>query len=338
MRGAAAGSWVILVVWAAADPGCTPQSRSPAGAAATSPVTPGDGAVPDAGPVASQITTWTCTASPCPWGGSLSNHALVWPAAAGAARTRLGYSVSAGVYLPAARANGADIAIETGEARVHAGPPDAADHRLLATIKAGQTFHVTGLAAADMLSVQADAPFTCRVTLPPPGDPRVAAAAPPRAPDAPPPHAPVAPPPRPAGPRGPVVRAIPALWRCHRTPGCFSDPWTGAVITWPAWAAHQDNGRSGNVLRFVHATSGEPLYPYMGAWAEGCEVTAESGTAMVIEWHRGAEAWRETVLTPGQSHVIHLVPPEDGALIEAPEGTSAFSVSLRGCTPRRIEP
>lgn len=147
-----------------------------------------------------------------------------------------------------------------------------------------------------------------------------------------------APAPAPSGPRGPVIRSIPASWRCHKTPGCFSDPWPGSVIAWPAWSAHQDNGRSGNVLRFVYSTRGEPLYPYMGPWADGCEVTAESGTAKVVEWKRGSEQWRETVLQPGQSHVISLVPPEDGALIEGPDDSSIFSVSLRNCTPQRIQP
>lgn len=144
--------------------------------------------------------------------------------------------------------------------------------------------------------------------------------------------------PDPGAPRGPVVHSIAARWRCHHTPGCFSDPWPGSVIAWPAWAAHQSNGRSGNVLRFVYSTRGEPLHPYMGPWAQGCEVTAESGTVKVVEWKRGSEQWRETVLHPGQSHVIALVPPEDGALIEGPDDSSSFSVSLRNCTPQRIQP
>jgi hypothetical protein len=135
-----------------------------------------------------------------------------------------------------------------------------------------------------------------------------------------------------------VIRSIPARWRCHQTPGCFSDPWPGSVIDWPAWAAHQDNGRTGNVLRFVYSTKGEPLHPYMGPWAHGCEVTAVSGTVKVVEWQRGSEQWRETVLRPRESHVISLVPPEDSALIEGPDDSSVFSVSLRGCTPQRLQP
>jgi len=53
----------------------------------------------------------------------------VWPADAGATTARLGYTTSAAVYLPAARANGAAIAIDTGEAGVYAGSPGGASHR-----------------------------------------------------------------------------------------------------------------------------------------------------------------------------------------------------------------
>jgi hypothetical protein len=88
----------------------------------------------------------------------------------------------------------------------------------------------------------------------------------------------------------------------------------------------------------VYSAGGEPLYPYMGPWAHGCEVTAVSGTVKVVEWKRGSEQWRQTVLAPGESHVIALVPPEDGALIEGPGDSSIFSVSLRGCTPERLQP
>jgi hypothetical protein len=281
----------------------------------------------------------------------VTNQALVWPALAGPASARLGYAVSAAVYLPATRANGATIALDGGTARVLAGPPGEPSHPVLATLTEGQTFRVTGLAAGEVLSVQADLPFRYRVTLPAPGEvdpratePRVGdpraelrtAGPRPAEPAAAEPRPPARPAPVPSGPRGPVIRSIAARWRCHKTPGCFSDPWPGSVIAWPPWAAHQDNGRTGNVLRFVYSTKGEPLYPYMGPWAHGCEVTAESGTVKVVEWKRGSEQWRETALRPGESHVIALEPPEDGALIEGPDDSSIFSVSLRSCTPQRI--
>ena len=346
--------------------GCKPEPTTPATAPASASSQPA-GANPDAGAAhplvfggSSQIVTWKCTGSPCPWGDSLSNHALVWPAAAEPSRARLGYSVSAAVYLLGTRANGSEIKLETGTARVHAGPPGEPSHPVLATLAEGQTFHVAGVAAGEVLSVQADLPFTYQVTLPAPGEvdprdaePRIAdpraelrtagpratepRAAETRAAERPAEH-PAPARPVPSGPRGPVIRSIPARWRCHKTPGCFSDPWTGSVIAWPVWSAHQDNGRTGNVLRFVYSTRGEPLYPYMGPWAHGCEVMAESGTVKVVEWKRGSEQWRETVLHPGESHVIALVPPEDGALLEGPDDSSIFSVSLRGCTPQKLQP
>lgn len=339
----------LLLLGAVAAAGCQPEPAQPAAARTSA----GSGQpAADAGPRVfggtSQLVTWKCTGNPCPWGSSLTNHALVWPAATGPSSARLGYSVSAPVYLPAARANGADIALDTGTARVHAGPLGEPSHPVLATLTEGQTFHVTGVAAGEVLSVQADLPFSYRVTLLAPGevDPRAGQrVADPRGelradePQAPTrPAAPARPVPVPSGPPGPVIRSIPARWRCHKTPGCFSDPWTGSVIAWPEWAAHQDNGRTGNVLRFVYSTKGEALYPYMGPWAHGCEVTAVSGKVKVVEWKRGSEQWRQTVLAPGESHVIALVPPEDGALIEGPDDSSIFSVSLRGCTPQRLQP
>jgi hypothetical protein len=274
---------------------------------------PSDAGTPPDAETASQVATWTCTGSPCPWGESLSGHALVWPAAAGAINTRLGYTVSAGVYLPATSANGADISVQTGEASAYAGFPDADSHRLLATLTSGQAFHVSGLASGEVLSVQADAEFTYRATLPPPGDPGD--------PD----------------PPGDVIQATQAFWRCNAA-DCSGDDWTGAVIAWPAWAAYQNNARSGDQSRSVFSADGTPLYPYMGAWAQGCEVTAESGTVLIIEWQRGTDVWRETWLTPRQSHVIALVPPEDGAMIETEDGSPGFSVSLKNCTPQPIQP
>jgi hypothetical protein len=76
----------------------------------------------------------------------------------------------------------------------------------------------------------------------------------------------------------------------------------------------------------------------MGAWAQGCRVTAVSGTVLVIEWQRGTDSWRETWLGAGQSHVIDLVSPEDGAMIETYEGSPGFSAALGNCTPQPIQP
>src|SRR4051812_47714592 len=216
------------LVLCAVAAGCTPEPTKPAArtasgrAAGTDP----DGAAdPRTFGGSSQLVTWTCTASPCPWGNSLTNHAVVWPAAAGPSSARLGYAVSAPVYLPAARANGAVIALDAGTARVHAGPPGEPSHPVLATLADGQTFHVTGLPAGEVLSVQADLPFRYRVTLlarggvdpraaePGTGDPRgdlhtggaQAEAATERLAEPRPPARPV---PVPSGPRGPVIHSI----------------------------------------------------------------------------------------------------------------------------------
>ncbi|HEY0476446.1 MAG TPA: hypothetical protein VGD37_02930, partial [Kofleriaceae bacterium] len=284
-------------------------------------------------PIDSKPATWTCTSSPCPWGASLTNHVVAWPASVQPVAARLGYTTSPPVYAPASSVNGATLAIASGKASVHAGKSSELSHRLLATVSAGQRYQISGLAADDVLSVQSDAGFGYRLTLP--EHPAAPAPAPAPAPTPTPAPAPAR---GPEPPPGAVIHARRALWRCKNTPGCFSDPWPGAAIPWPAWAAHQSNGRSGNVLRFVFATDGTPLYPYMGPWAEGCEVTAESGAVTVVEWQRGASEWRHTDLRPRESHVIHLVPPEDGALIEAQEGTFEFSVSLRNCTPKPLPP
>jgi hypothetical protein len=156
--------------------------------------------------------------------------------------------------------------------------------------------------------VQADEPFTYRVQPGDPGDP---------------------------GPSGDVVQAVQAFWDCD-IPECSGDPWTGAVITWPAWAAYQSNARSSDQSRSVFSADGAPLYPYMGAWADGCEVTAVSGPVLIIEWQRGTDEWRETPLGSGQAHTIHLVAPQDSAMIETYDGVPGFTVSLRSCTPQPL--
>jgi hypothetical protein len=296
--------------------GCRPQPgptlgppASPAPDTETPHVAP-----PPRAPTESQSVTWTCAASLCPWGAPLTGHAAVWPAAVRASDTRLGYTVSAGIYLAAARANGIILAIDTGTARAYAGRPGVTEHRLLAKIEAGHTLHVEHLGDGEVLSLQADTPFTYRTN---PGLPSTTEPAAP-------------------GPGREVIQATRALWRCN-APDCTGSDWTGAVIAWPAWAAHQGNGRrAGDQSRSVFSTDGAPLYPYMGSWAHGCTVTGESGTVQIIEWQRGADAWRSTWLQPGQSHVIRLVSPEDGAMIETYEGSPGFSVSLTNCTPQRI--
>jgi len=271
-------------------------------------VTPAPAPDPDVAALNSQTATWTCTDSPCPWGTTLTGHALAWAADAGAISKRLGYTVSPAIYLPASRANGTAIAIVTGQVGVYAGRPHDSVHRQIASLSAGQSFEVSGLSSGEVLSVQSDAPFSYRVQLCDPTDPTTGED---------------------------VVHAIAASWVCN-IPACSGDPWTGAVINWPDWAAYPDNARAGFQSRSVFASDNTPLFPYMGRWAEGCEVTDVSGPVLIIEWQRGTDVWRETLLQPGQSHTIHLVPPEDGAMIETLDAVSSFSVSLKHCTPQAL--
>ncbi len=74
----------------------------------------------------------------------------------------------------------------------------------------------------------------------------------------------------------------------------------------------------------------------MGAWANGCTVTATAGQVLIIEWQRGTDVWREIWLREGQSHVISLTGPEDGAMIEAEDNSPGFSATLTNCIPREL--
>jgi hypothetical protein len=273
-----------------------------------------DGPMPDAGAppaIASQTVTYTCRGTPCPWGDTASTLAIAWPASEPTVNTQLGYLVSPAMYLPGVRGNGTDISIETGEADVFWGFPEEAGLHWLATLGPGETFHVDGIPDDSVLSVEADAPFTYRIALPPPSGP--------------------GPGPGTANP----IQSTQAFWRCNLA-GCDFPDWTGAVIGWPSFSAYQTNARSGDQSRSVFSGDGSPLYPYMGSWAQGCEVTAEAGVAQIIEWQRGTDAWRSTWLYPRQSHVIDLVSPEDGAMIETYDGSPGFSVSLKNCTPQPL--
>lgn len=266
---------------------------------------------PDPQPATSSAhVTWSCTGSNCPWGSSMSGDAAVWPAATNPTAVRLGYTVSQNIYLPAAYANGATIQVVTGSAQVYAGLPDAPSHRFLGAIAAGGSFAVEGLHHLEVLSLQGDAAFTYRATLavPPPSD----------------------------DPPANVTESVLAFWKCTQ-PGCTSADWVGQVINWPSWAAYHTNSRAGDSSRAVFNSAGEPLYPYMGSWASGCQVTVVSGRALIIEWQRGTESWRETLLDVGQTYVISLVDPEDGAMIESENYGPGFGVQLDNCDPQPLE-
>jgi hypothetical protein len=262
------------------------------------------------GSTGSEVVTWSCTGYPCPWGDSLTADAIVWPTAAQPFNTRHGYTTSKGVYLPAAEANGTQIWIDAGTATVYAGTPGAASHRVLATLTAGNSYTVAGAVTGEGVSVQSDSHFAYRFTL---GQ-------------------------LPEEPEEPgVIHADLATWRCN-TPGCTDDNWYGAVINWPSWAAYHNNNRAGDQSRSVFSqATNQPLYPYMGAWANGCQVEVKSGTVLIIEWQRGTDEWRETWLNPGETHTISLQSGEDGAMIEAEDYSPGFSVKLTNCTPQPVQ-
>ena len=263
----------------------------------------------------SQSVSWNCTGSPCPWGTSLSGRAIVWPSDKQPIATRLGYTVSGAIYLPTSIANGTGVKILSGSASLYAGAPGADSHRLLGTIGAGQSYNVFGLQAGEVLSVQGDNTFTYELTfgLQPPSDP-------------PPSNPP------PAG----SMQSVNGRWTCN-TSSCSGGDWFAPVISWPSWAAYSSNNRSGNNSRTVYdAATGQALHPYMGSWANGCTVKAETGTVLIVEWKRGTDEWRETFLEAGESHTIHLVSPEDGAMIESYDFAPAFSISLTNCTPQPL--
>ena len=88
----------------------------------------------------SETVVWNCTGSPCPWGGSDSGVALVWPQNSGATSARHGYTTTKPVYLPAYAANGAVVQLNSGSATLYAGLPLGGSHRVLTSIAAGGIF------------------------------------------------------------------------------------------------------------------------------------------------------------------------------------------------------
>ena len=269
---------------------------------------PGSGATP------SQLVEWTCTGSPCPWGPSSDGHAVVWPAGSGATNLRLGYTVSAGIYLPSGAANGATVSVISGKASVYAGVPGASSHRRLAILNQGQSYVVTGVSSGEVLSVQDPAAFTHEITLAseqPPSD----ACTDPLTCD--------------------PIDSIRSFWRCD-IPACNAPDWHGGVIAWPEWSAYANNKRTGNMSRTLYSYDGEPLYGYVGSWIDGCKITVVEGNALIVEWQRGSDAWRSTYLGPGEQHTIDLVGAEDGVLIETPDTPTDFSITLDNCTPQPV--
>ena len=227
--------------------------------------------------------------------------------------------------------------MQSGGASVFAGAPQAASHRLLGSVSAGGAFTVAGLAADEVVSVQSGGVFVFTATVSTTTATTVAptttatTVAPTTTATTVVPEA-ACTDPLTCG----TVDAELVNWRCT-IPGCGWDDWRGAAIGWPSWSAYSTNARSSYNSRETYTQDGELIHPYMGAWADGCEVTAQSGRVLIIEWQRGTDTWRETLLLPGQTHVINLIGLEDNAMIET-DGSeySRFSVSLRNCTPEPL--
>jgi hypothetical protein len=269
---------------------------------------------PPHGATPSQLVEWTCTGSPCPWGPSTDGHAVVWPAELAPTNQRLGYTVSAGIYLPGSAANGVRVSMLSGGASVYAGAPNGSSHRRLAVVGAGESYVVSGVGTTEVVSVQDVDSFTYHLTVAP---------APPPSDDCTDPTV--------CDP----VDSINALWRCN-VPSCSGADWEGGVIAWPSWSAYESNNRNGDVSRTVYSLDGEVLYPYMGSWASGCEITVVEGEVLVVEWERGSDTWESRRLGPGDTHTITLTAPQDGALIETPDTPTHFAISLDNCTPQPV--
>ncbi|WP_165547171.1 PKD domain-containing protein [Kribbella sindirgiensis] len=286
------------------------------GAAFEYTLTPGEPVTPPpAGDGESPRVTWTCTSSPCPWGPSDSGYAAVWPAETDPSRARYGYTASHDVYAPAPQVANWKITVTSGSATVFSGPVGDS-HASLANLSAGQSYTVpTTLSGSSIVSVQSGSPFAYAFV---PG-PEV------------PPTPPACTDPTTCDP----VSWVNARWRYAGT-GENPGDWYGGVITWPVGTAYQGNGRSGDNARNVYSDSGVPLYPYMGAWADGCTVRVVTGRVLIVEWERGTDEWRETRVNAGQAHTISLIGSEDGAMIETDNDVEPFTVSISNCTPRPL--
>lgn len=265
----------------------------------------------------SVLATWDCTGTPCPWGDHTSALVAVWPVSAEPTRSRYGYTLSDYVYARAWNVAGWRVTVGSGRAVVYGGPLQG-PHVALASLGTGESFTIpAGLSADEVLSVQSDIAFDYSLT---PGT-----SSPPA--------------PSTVDCTDPIhcdrVSWVASRWRYD---GPRADPgdWIGGVVAWPSWSAYSSNGRSGWDSRTVYSASGEKLYPYMGRWAQGCKIRVVSGSILVIEWERGRNAWRETNISMGDSYTVHLIGRENSAMIETPNNSRPFQVSLSRCTPRRI--
>ena len=213
------------------------------------------------------------------------------------------------MYATAQRVVGWTVTVTAGDASVYAGTPNGS-HGPLASLSAGQSFTVPTLSAGVVISLQGGGGFGYTLT---PGTGPVSPAPTPACTD-----------PTTCDP----VSWVSSVWRYNGPGSNHPDDWIGGVIAWPSWSAYSSNNRDDLNSRTVYSESGEKLYPYMGGWADGCEIEVVTGGVLVIEWERGLDEWRETYLSAGDTYTINLTGAEDGALIETPNNTEPFEVSL----------
>ena len=228
------GAFSYVLTMPAAAPTATP-SPTPT-TVATEPAAPGA--------TASQLVTWTCTGSPCTWGSTTSNPAVVWSATLAPTTMRLGYTTSAGVYVPASAAAGMGIAIAAGTATVYAGLPEASSHRQLASLGAGQSYVITGLAAGEVVSVQSSGAFSYVLTMP------AVAPSPTPTPVATEPAAPGA------------IAAQMVTWTCTGSPCTWGSTTSNPAVVWPAALAP-------TTMRLGYTTSAGVYVPASAARGDG---------------------------------------------------------------------
>ena len=247
----------------------------------------------------------------------MTDEAAVWPAAVEPTRVRYGYTVSHDVYAAATKVAGWKVTVVAGNASVYAGTPNGSHSGW--RLPAGQSFTLPARGAGEVVSVQSGGDFQYTLT---PGTP----------PTQEPTEEPTARLHRPDRLRsGLMGRQCMEVQRNGSHPG----DWAGGVITWPSWSAFASNNRAGFDSRTVYSVSGQKLYPYMGEWADGCEIEVVSGGVLIIEWERGLDGWRETYLSAGDTYTINLVGSENGAMIETPNNVEPFEFRCRTARLRR---
>lgn len=247
----------------------------------------------------SQLVTFTCTGSPCPWGSSFNGHAVVWPASLVPTANRLGYSGSASIYLAAAHANGATITLTSGAATVYAGKPGGTSmHRVLRALSPGQPYEVAWIAPGEVVSVQGESSFSYEVTTLEPSDAGV--------PD--------------AGVSGQLTASESATWQCTSSPCPWGGALTGNAIAWHA---------STDPLATRLGYSVSPALYLSAEHANGATVSIMSGTASIFAGPAGEVSHTLlATLSDGQSYTISGL--ASGDVVSVQNDNYPFSYIVQG--------